>query len=84
MSNLPPGLLLLLAPLLGLVRQPLVRRVGFVLLPVLSLVHLACFVPEGTIVNATWMGIDLVPVRADRIPYQHVHQSSGKPHTNQP
>lgn len=67
MSNLPPGLLLLLAPLLGLVRQPLVRRVGFVLLPLLSLVHLACFVPEGTIVNATWMGIDLVPVRADRI-----------------
>lgn len=66
MTLLPPGMILVLGGLL-LVALPLrLRQVGVVLLPLLSALHMLTLA-EGTQVSFDAFGLDLTPVRVDRM-----------------
>ena len=67
MSSLPPGMLLILGSLLGPLLPGRLRSAWFVLLPLLSWLHLGLAIPEGTTTSFAWMQLPLVPIRADRL-----------------
>ena len=67
MDNLPPGLILLVgAPLLAFLRGRL-RQVVWLLLPILSAIHLVLFLPEGTRFYVSFANYQLTPVHIDRL-----------------
>lgn len=67
MSNLPPGTFLLVgAILLTLVRGRWLQILA-VAMPAVSFIHMLVWHSEGHLVASTWFGLELIPVRADKL-----------------
>lgn len=73
MSSLPPGWLLLCAPVVALLPWWRCRQVGWIVLPLLSWWHLGTYLPAGTEVTFAWMDVPLIPIRVDRIALVWAH-----------
>ncbi len=67
MNNLPPGLLLILGSGLACLLPRGWRSLAWCALPLVSLIHMLVFVPEGTVTHWTVLDLSLIPIRADRL-----------------
>lgn len=66
LHSVPPGLVMAVGGLLLLALRGKLLQVGLVALPILSYAHLLSL-PAEHVVNLSVMGLDLVPVRIDRL-----------------
>jgi multicomponent Na+:H+ antiporter subunit D len=66
-SNLPPGLLLIVGGLLLALLPGRWRAAACLLLPLISLVHMLGAIPTGTVTEWSLMDLTLTPLRADQL-----------------
>ena len=67
MSNLPPGIILVVGALLLPLLRGRGQRVALIALPVLSALHLLFFLPADTVRSVDLFGYVLTPIHVDRL-----------------